>query len=101
MANPIVSHQHAVVYGIGLLHDIFINRSILLVKINTATHRLVQLIPAHEKLRSSMPTAAVSPDVISFWVTKTVGGLGPIGKRCLEQLRLVAGLLSKTLFIFN
>lgn len=83
VANPIVSHQQAVVYGIyvglGLLHCIFIKRSDLLFKIQTVTHEI---------LRSSMPTAALSPDVISFWVRKTVGSLGHTGKRSLEQLQV-------------
>jgi len=35
-----------------------------------------------------MPTAALSPDVISFWVRKTVGSLGEIP-------RAAAGLLNK------
>jgi|Cyp2metagenome_2_1107375.scaffolds.fasta_scaffold151029_1 hypothetical protein len=65
--------------GLGLLHCIFIKRSDLLFKIQTVTHEI---------LRSSMPTAALSPDVISFWVRKTVGSLGEIP-------RAAAGLLNK------
>ena len=56
-------------------------------RIQTVTDRLVQLIAAHEIQRSSMPTAGLSPDVISFW--------DPLERGSLEQRRFAIGLLNK------